>query len=183
MALQDSPSEALAADEPVSAPADSDQPQSSLASTDAVKRPRGGPRRSKTETSSSEAVSISSQYTIDETPSPSINQQTAPGPGKIDKSQLTFGEIRRLRDKAHLKFVASQPCLICGRSPADAHHLRFTQPRAMGLKVSDEFTVPLCRIHHRDVHSHGDELAWWKRRAIDPVATSRMLWVSTRGIG
>jgi hypothetical protein len=49
---------------------------------------------------------------------------------------------RRLRDKAHLKFVASQPCLICGRNPADAHHLGFNQPRAMGLKMSDEFTVP-----------------------------------------
>jgi hypothetical protein len=103
-------------------------------------------------------------------------------PGKIDKSVLTINEPRRLRDKAHLKFVASQPCLVCGRSPADAHHLRFTQPRAMGLKVSDEFTVPLCRVHHRDNHNSGDEVAWWERRAIDPLATSRMLWVSTRRI-
>jgi hypothetical protein len=71
---------------------------------------------------------------------------------------------------------------ICGRSPADAHRLRFTQPRAMGRHVSDEFTVPLCRTHHRDNHSSGDELAWWERRAIDPVATSRILWVSTRRI-
>jgi hypothetical protein len=62
----------------------------------------------------------------------------------------------------------------------DAHHLRFAQPRAMGLKVSDEFTVPLCRTHRRDNHSFGDEVAWWERRAIDPLATSRMLWVSTR---
>ena len=101
-------------------------------------------------------------------------------PGKIDKSVLTFGETRRLRDKTHLKFVRTQPCLICARSPADAHHLRFAQPRAMGRKVSDEFTVPLCRTHHRDNHSFGDEVAWWERRAIDPVATARMLWISTR---
>jgi len=52
----------------------------------------------------------------------------------------------------------------------------------MGLKVSDEFTVPLCRTHHRDNHNFGDEVAWWERRAIDPVATSRLLWVSTRRI-
>jgi hypothetical protein len=52
----------------------------------------------------------------------------------------------------------------------------------MGLKVSDEFTVPLCRIHHRDLHSVGDEVGWWERRAIDPMATSRMLWISTRRI-
>ena len=91
-------------------------------------------------------------------------------------------EPRRHRDKAHLKFVASQPCLVCGRSPADAHHLRFTQLRAMGRKVSDEFTVPLCRTHHRDVHRFGDEVVWWERRAIDPVTTARMLWISTRRI-
>jgi ERF superfamily len=39
----------------------------------------------------------------------------------IDKSQLTYPEPRRLRDKEHVKFVAKKPCLICGRRPADAH--------------------------------------------------------------
>ena len=69
-------------------------------------------------------------------------------PAKIDKSQLAIAEPKRLRDKAHLKFVASQPCVICGRQPSDPHHLRFAQPRAIGLKVNDEFTVPLCRGQH-----------------------------------
>jgi hypothetical protein len=36
------------------------------------------------------------------------------------------------------------------------HHLRFAQPRALGRKASDEFTVPLCRVHHREVHRAGD---------------------------
>jgi hypothetical protein len=115
--------------------------------------------------------------------SASTSQEVDLAPGRIDKSKLTFGEPRRLRNKAHLKFVASQPCLVCGRNPADAHHLRFTQPRAMGLKVSDEFTVPLCRAHHREVHNYGNELAWWEKRSIDPVATSRALWGSTRDFG
>ena len=66
-------------------------------------------------------------------------------PTKIDKSQLPIAEPKRLRDKAHLKFVASQPCLVCGRQPSDPHHVHFAQPRAIGLKVSDEFTVPLPR--------------------------------------
>ena len=74
---------------------------------------------------------------------------------KVDKSALTLNEPKRLRDKQHLKFVASQPCLICGRSPSDAHHLRFAQPRALGLKSSDEYTVPLCRTHHRENHRSG----------------------------
>ena len=77
----------------------------------------------------------------------------------IDKSQLTHPEPRRFRDKEHVKFVAKQPCLICGRRPADAHHLRFAQHRALGRKASDEFTVPLCRGHHREVHRCGDEAA------------------------
>jgi hypothetical protein len=77
---------------------------------------------------------------------------------RIDKSVLAIPEPKRLRDKAHLKYVASQPCLICGKQPSDPHHLRFAQPRAIGLKVSDEFTVPLCRSHHRNLHQSSNEL-------------------------
>ena len=86
----------------------------------------------------------------------------------VDKSALPLSEPRRYRDRAHLEFVASQPCLLCGRQPSDPHHLRFMQPRAMGRRVSDEFAVPLCRTHHRAVHRHGDEAAWWKSTGIDP---------------
>ena len=100
-------------------------------------------------------------------------------PAKIDKSQLTIAEPKRLRDKAHLKFVASQPCLVCGRQPSDPHHLRFAQPRAIGLKVSDEFTVPLCRGHHRQVHQTGDEKAWWKNLQINALETAKHLWEQT----
>ncbi|WP_456765814.1 DUF968 domain-containing protein [Bradyrhizobium sp. USDA 3650] len=49
-------------------------------------------------------------------------------------------EPPRKRSKAHLLFVREQPCLICKQSPSDPHHLRFAQPRALGRKVSDEFT-------------------------------------------
>ena len=100
-------------------------------------------------------------------------------PAKIDKSQLAIAEPKRLRDKAHLKFVASQPCLICGRQPSDPHHLRFAQPRAIGLKVSDEFTVPLCRGHHRQVHQTGDEKAWWENLQIHALETAKHLWEQT----
>ena len=84
------------------------------------------------------------------------------GPGAIDKSVLAFPEPRRHRNKDHLRFVAKQPCLICGRQPCDAHHLRFAQSRGLGLKVSDEFTVPLCRGHHRELHRAGNEASWWR---------------------
>jgi Rad52/22 family double-strand break repair protein len=94
----------------------------------------------------------------------------------IDKSVLTFGAPRRLRDKEHLRFVASQPCLLCSRLPSDPHHLRFAQPVALGRKVSDEFTVPLCRTHHRQVHHSGNEAAWWQDIGIDALEIARALW-------
>ena len=86
----------------------------------------------------------------------------------------------RLRDKEHCKFVASQPCAICGRSPADAHHLRFTQPRALSRKVSDEYTVPLCRLHHSELHRYGDEASWWAGVNLDPVPLALALWRRTQ---
>ena len=75
--------------------------------------------------------------------------------------------------------MAKQPCLVCGRRPSDAHHLRFAQHRALGRKVSDEFTVPLCRGHHREVHSCGDEAAWWIKAGVDPTVPARALWLET----
>jgi hypothetical protein len=99
---------------------------------------------------------------------------------QINKSGvLILPEPRRIRDRDHIRHVIKHPCLICGRRPSDPHHLRFAQPRALGRKVSDEFTVPLCRTHHREVHDCGDESSWWNNTGIDPLATARALWLET----
>jgi hypothetical protein len=116
---------------------------------------------------------------------PSPNTSIVPAAGdlvasRIDKSALTIAEPRRLRDKTHLRFVASKPCLVCGHQPCDPHHLRFAQPRALGLKVSDEFTVPLCRNHHRALHQAGNELAWWHNVHIKPLEIAKTLWDESR---
>jgi ERF superfamily len=100
-------------------------------------------------------------------------------PRGINKTVLALSVPRRIRDREHVKAVAKQPCLVCARRPADAHHLRFAQPPALGRKVSDEFTVPLCRGHHREVHRCGDEAAWWSKTGIDPTAAARVLWLKT----
>jgi hypothetical protein len=102
------------------------------------------------------------------------------GTPQIDKSVLGFPEPRRIRDRDHIRHVMKQSCLICGRRPSDLHHLRLAQSRALGRKVSDEFTVPLCRGHHRELHRHGDEAAWWQKIGIDPFAAARALWLQTR---
>jgi hypothetical protein len=104
---------------------------------------------------------------------------TGQAAGPIDKSELAHPEPRRVRDKDHLRFVATQPCLICGRTPADPHHLRFAQSRALGRKVSDEWVVALCRGHHREVHRHGDERDWWEKAGIDPNVAARSLWLQS----
>jgi hypothetical protein len=98
----------------------------------------------------------------------------------VDKTVLALATPRRIRDGEHVKLVARQPCLICGRRPADAHHLRYAQSPALGHKVSDEFTVPLCRGHHRELHRCGDEAIWWNKTGIDPTAAAQALWRKTR---
>jgi hypothetical protein len=98
---------------------------------------------------------------------------------QITKITLAFPEPRRVRDRDHVRHVIKQPCLICGRRPSDPHHVRFAQSRALGRKVSDEFTVPLCRAHHREVHRCGDERLWWRNTGVDPLAAARALWLET----
>lgn len=82
----------------------------------------------------------------------------------------------RHRNPEHLRFVRTQPCLICGKQPSDPHHLPFAQPRALGRKVSDQYTVPLCRAHHREAHRAAKELAWWQSVGIAPLAVAETLW-------
>ncbi len=113
-------------------------------------------------------------------PGQATRAETESAPGHIDKSALPISAPRRVRNKEHLRYVAQQPCLICGRSPGHAHHLRFAQPRALGRKVSDEWVVPLCATHHRALHGVGDEERWWKERGVDPIGHARILWWTTR---
>jgi ERF superfamily protein len=110
------------------------------------------------------------------------SHKTSPEPKKRSRSGVirALGKTVRLRDKDHRKFVLRQPCLVCGRVPSDPHHLTFIQPRGLGYRVSDEFTVPVCRIHHRELHRSGDEAAWWQKLNIDPLPVALKLWQHTR---
>jgi ERF superfamily len=95
-----------------------------------------------------------------------------PGQEKV----TVIGKPARARDREHLKFVASQPCLACGRTPSDPHHVKFAEQRTMGRKVSDRFAVPVCRLHHRELHRRGNERTWWEAQAIDPLSVAAILW-------
>ncbi len=117
-------------------------------------------------------------------PHPAAESRAAPAeahdlPSSATPPGAPFRKPVRARNKAHLLFVASQPCLICQRSPCDAHHLKFAQPRSLGRKVSDEFTVPLCREHHHELHRSGNEGAWWANVKVIPLQVARDLWQAT----
>jgi hypothetical protein len=133
------------------------------------------------------AVSSNDESPVAQIPEPQVNattESTDAGQARgIDKSILTVASPRRHRNREHLRYVAQQACLVCGRKPSDPHHLGFTQPRALGRKVSDEFAVPLCRGHHRALHRSRDERAWWRQAGIDPIKVARRLWRETRGMG
>jgi len=110
-----------------------------------------------------------------------INKSARSPSQRIKSAVAPAQRPKRHRNKAHLLYVAQQPCLVCTRKPSDPHHLRFVESRALGLKASDEFTVPLCRMHHRQAHHAGDERKWWESAGIDPVTVAHSLWEQTRG--
>jgi hypothetical protein len=99
--------------------------------------------------------------------------------GVVDDLVMPLCKTVRKRNKAHLAFVAAQPCLVCQRTPCDAHHLKFAQPRTLGRKVSDEYTVPLCREHHQRLHQRGNEIGWWADVQIAPIEVAKGLWRAT----
>jgi hypothetical protein len=123
-----------------------------------------------------QAIPVTKQVSSLETKQVSSTDQKDHRAGRVRVLSKTI----RLRDQEHRKFVSQQPCVVCGRTPVDAHHLRFAQPRALSRKVSDEFTVPLCRLHHRELHRQGDELAWWRTLKIDPLPIALGLWHRAR---
>ena len=153
-------------------------PSIPLESGPALEKPAADPLPTKPEPERADPIPspIHSKPAIPAPPSPATAPVAPIVRQRIDKSALSLPEPRRFRDKEHLRFVASQPCLLCSATPSDAHHVRFAQPRAMGRKVGDDFTVPLCRSHHRALHHSGNEAAWWHDMGIDPIEIAGELW-------
>jgi hypothetical protein len=137
--------------------------KNSLTTTDAKLVEDAFERRLSELSSSDAAVPSKGEPSVPQISELQVNatsDNTDAGQKGIDKSILTVATPRRYRNREHLRYVAQQACLLCGRKPSDPHHLGFTQPRALGRKVSDEFAVPVCRGHHRAVHRSRDERAW-----------------------
>jgi hypothetical protein len=148
-----------------------------IESASAMQQETPSPQLQETPTKSA-AASIGASF-FDHEQTLTASSVVAPGTTN-DNGRRVKSKTIRLRDKEHCKFVTTQPCLVCGRIPTEAHHIRFAQPRALGRKVSDEYTVPVCRLHHRELHRYGDEASWWAAVGIDPLTIALELWQHSR---
>jgi Protein of unknown function (DUF968). len=83
--------------------------------------------------------------------------------------------MTRFRSEKYLKTLRGRPCVVC-EYPAEAHHLTFAEPNAMGMKVGDNWCVPLCHSHHMDLHGFGDERLWWALQGIEPIPIAEKLY-------
>ena len=119
------------------------------------------------------------EFTRERSAATDSRETPAPAVTVVGRRRIAAKTIR-LRDKEHCKFVATQPCVVCGRTPAEGHHVRFAQPRALSRKVSDEYMVPVCRAHHRELHRFGDEASWWVGVNVDPLPIALQLWRRSR---
>lgn len=92
----------------------------------------------------------------------------------------------RIEDPAHLAYVRTLPCLICGSPWTEAAHIRAASlphgKRYTGKaeKPSDCWAVPLCSHHHREQHSTS-ELAWWASYGLDPFVIAIALYAARPG--
>jgi hypothetical protein len=85
--------------------------------------------------------------TSSEPPSPIRDRATETG--GCEGGDQTAGIVNLTTVLAHScgEWIAwpKKPCLICGRRPGDAHHLRFAQHRALGRKVASSAPRALIR--------------------------------------
>ena len=79
------------------------------------------------------ALSASQPAAAEAVPGPGPGNKPPPIPASSKRVTPRPKPVRR-RNKAHLAFVAAQPCLVCQRTPCDAHHLKFAQAKALGRK-------------------------------------------------
>jgi hypothetical protein len=75
-----------------------------------------------------------------------------------------------------LKIASAGPTPVAGKPNA---RIRLDRAESLGRKVSDEFTVPLCRDHHRELHLQGNERGWWANVQIAPLRVAKELWETT----
>lgn len=67
----------------------------------------------------------------------------------LSKKQQTFKHKEKVcKDKDYLQWFAQQslPCIVCGKLPAEGHHVYSV---LRGIVRDDTKIIPLCPFHHR----------------------------------
>jgi hypothetical protein len=82
---------------------------------------------------------------------------------------------------SHLDRIRGLPCCVCESAPrSEAHHVKDTgtRERGMGLRSTDQWAIPLCRIDHDSVERIGskNERDWFFARGIDARGLAQALW-------
>ncbi|HCM61979.1 MAG TPA: cytoplasmic protein [Morganella sp. (in: Bacteria)] len=67
-------------------------------------------------------------------------------------------KLKRWESTKYLQWVKSQPCCVCSQQADDPHHIIGHGTGGTGTKTHDLFTIPLCRVHHDELHR--DLNAW-----------------------
>lgn len=83
----------------------------------------------------------------------------------------------------HLGLIRKLPCCVCSKMPAgEAHHLKATGLRGMGMRSPDRFAVPMCHEDHiNGVERAGskNELDWFAKRGVAALDLAAALWNAT----
>jgi hypothetical protein len=67
-----------------------------------------------------------------------------------------------MKDPQYVQFLYFQPCIVhsCAHRRIEVHHWQNKQNHGAGIKPGDEWCVPLCLKHHRELHNDGRETFW-----------------------
>lgn len=82
-------------------------------------------------------------------------------------------KLQRWINDNYLQWVKSQPCCVCNSIAHEAHHLIGHGQGGMGTKAHDLFTIPLCRIHHSELHK--DPNGWEREHGSQLIFLIRFL--------
>ena len=80
----------------------------------------------------------------------------------------------RVRCPAHLKWVRSHRCCVpgCLDGPIEAAHVRSSGDGGVSVKPGDQWTISLCRFHHREQHQRGEHMCE-EQHGIDMFALAK----------
>lgn len=93
---------------------------------------------------------------------------------------LSNFKTKVIRDRIHLAFIRTLPCIYCS-GESQACHLRTGLPKdhrgGTGLKPSDSYTIPMCHKCHALQHSTSEKLFHGGMDMVLKLAN--VLWLKT----